>query len=193
MDTKTAIAQATKQLVETRRFNSITVTTIMKTAGLRRQTFYDFFRDKYDVLEWIYQSEIGRKTRGISFASWSRTLTEMVTYFERNRTFYRAILTIDGQNAPVGVIHDHFSAIVCAALKSLSREEQITFGGEYCEFMHELLTDSLMSELSRWMGDRHARSIADECEFLQTYIEDQANGMLLRRRRISEYQHQSIA
>lgn len=193
MDTKTAIASATKQLVETRNFNSITVTTIMKTAGLRRQTFYDFFRDKYDVLEWIYQSEIGGKSNRITFASWSRTLTDMVTYFANNRAFYRAVLTIDGQNAPAGVIRTHILTVVCAALKSLSREEQVTLGGDYCCFMQELLADALMSELCRWMCDRDARSVADECDFLQTFIEDQVNGMLLRRRRISEYQHQSIA
>ncbi|WDF82878.1 TetR/AcrR family transcriptional regulator C-terminal domain-containing protein [Lacticaseibacillus pabuli] len=193
MDTKTQIATATKQLTEHRDFATITVTTIMKTAGLRRQTFYDYFKDKYDVLEWIYSSEIGDQANRINFASWGRTLSEMVAYFANNRRFYQAVLAIDGQNAPKEVIRTHFMTVVCAALKSLSREEKVTLGGDYCLFMRELLADGLMNELCRWVCARDARAIADESEFLQTYIEDQVNGMLLRRRRINEYQHQSIA
>lgn len=193
METKQRIATATKDLVEHQDFSSITVTTIMKSAQLRRQTFYDHFRDKYDVLEWIYQSEIGNQAKRISFASWSKTLHDMVSYFAQNRKFYRAVLAIDGQNAPAEIIRDHFQTVVCAALVSMSREEKVTLGGEYCVFMRELLADGLMNELCRWMCGDAQRSTADESEFLQTYIEDQVNGMLLRRRRINEYQHQSIA
>ncbi|WP_155287831.1 TetR/AcrR family transcriptional regulator C-terminal domain-containing protein [Lacticaseibacillus zhaodongensis] len=193
MDTKTRIATATKQLVESTDFSAITVTTIMKSAGLRRQTFYDHFRDKYDVLAWIYQVEIGDKTQRTSFSSWTTTLSEMVSYFDANRKFYRAVLAIDGQNAPVDYIREHVMTIVCASLLALGREEKVTIGGDYCQFMRELMADGLMNELCRWVSARTGRNADTEYEFLQTYIEDQVNGLLLRRRRISAYKHQSIA
>jgi probable dihydroxyacetone kinase regulator len=188
MDTQNAIADATKQLVEQQGFASVTVTTIMNAAHLRRQTFYDHFKDKYDVVAWIYQNEAHGVTGHVQSGNWTAVLKSLVQYFDNNRRFYRDILAVEGQNAPAAVVRECFKSIICNGLLSLSREEQVTIGGQYCQFMRELLADGVMQELQRWMTALNPRTAQQENEFLRTFIEDQINGLLLRRRRINEYQ-----
>ncbi|WP_428933100.1 TetR family transcriptional regulator [Lactiplantibacillus pentosus] len=38
-------------LVEDKGFKRVSITLIMKRAEVRRPTFYDYFKDKYDLLE----------------------------------------------------------------------------------------------------------------------------------------------
>ncbi|WP_127849349.1 TetR/AcrR family transcriptional regulator C-terminal domain-containing protein [Lacticaseibacillus hulanensis] len=187
MDTQNAIADATKQLVEQRGFAAVTVTTIMSAAHLRRQTFYDHFKDKYDVVAWIYQNDAHDVTGHTQSGNWTAVLKSLVQYFDNNRRFYRDILAVEGQNAPAAVVRDCFKNIICNGLMALSREEQVTIGGQYCQFMRELLADGVMAELQRWMTALKPRTAQQENEFLRTFIEDQINGVLLRRRRINEY------
>ena len=55
------IADAFKRLVEKKDFNKITVKMIAAESGIMRSTFYNYFQDKYEILEWIVKSEISDK------------------------------------------------------------------------------------------------------------------------------------
>ena len=51
--TKKKIAQAFHDVVLVKGFSRTSVTAIMDTADFRRQTFYDYFQDKYELLTWF--------------------------------------------------------------------------------------------------------------------------------------------
>ena len=105
METKTKIIDATKRLVVSQPFSGINVTTIMQAAGLRRQTFYDYFRDKYDVLGTIYSTEVAAAAHYCGhYQYWPQTVASIVAYFCTNRAFYQRVLRIDEQYAPEQVI-----------------------------------------------------------------------------------------
>ena len=53
--TKKRIAKSFKKLLTEQAFEKISVRQIMEDAGIRRQTFYNHFLDKYELLEWIFQ------------------------------------------------------------------------------------------------------------------------------------------
>lgn len=46
------IVKALKEEFSTNTFESISVTSICKRAGIARQTFYSYFKDKYDIIDW---------------------------------------------------------------------------------------------------------------------------------------------
>jgi len=56
--TKQALAQALRQLLNTRTLDKITVKDITDCAGLNRQTFYYHFQDVYDLIRWIFEEGI---------------------------------------------------------------------------------------------------------------------------------------
>ena len=54
--TKTILANAFEELLQTKSFDEITVTDIVKHCGAARSTFYKYFSDKYDVMIWKYEN-----------------------------------------------------------------------------------------------------------------------------------------
>jgi probable dihydroxyacetone kinase regulator len=55
---KKKIADSFQGLVEDKGFKRVSITLIMKRAEVRRPTFYDYFKDKYDLLEWVVNDSL---------------------------------------------------------------------------------------------------------------------------------------
>ena len=57
---KVAIAEAMKRLMRETPIEKITTDRILENAGVSRRSFYRYFKDKYDLLEWIYNYDFCR-------------------------------------------------------------------------------------------------------------------------------------
>lgn len=187
--TKAKIMAATKQLVVSQPFDKITVTTIMTVTGMRRQSFYDHFRDKYDVLAEIYSTEVKAAVRYCgNYQFWPQTLLAMLTYFDSNRTFYQHVLELDVQNAPEAVILEHLKTMVGQIFTSLGKFEKISIDTSYCDFLQKTLGGTLFLSLKDWLYRPDDVDLQMEYQYLKAYLEDGINGFLLRTKRISSYQ-----
>ncbi len=175
---------ATKRLVVSQAFDKITVTTIMAEAGMRRQTFYDHFRDKYDVLAEIYATEVKAAVRYCgNYQFWPQTLTSMLTYFNQNQVFYQHVLKLDVQNAPEEVILTHLQTMVGEIFTSLGDYEKVSIDTKYCTFLQKTLGGTLYQALKDWLYRTDEVSLQQENQFLKAYLEDGINGYLMRRKR----------
>ncbi|TWS95305.1 MULTISPECIES: dihydroxyacetone kinase transcriptional activator DhaS [unclassified Streptococcus] len=97
--TKKRIAKAFKNLLATQDFQTISVVDIMKLAKIRRQTFYNHFVDKYQLMDWIFESELQERiTDNLDFISGRQLLMELFLYFEQERYFYLQLFDSRGQN-----------------------------------------------------------------------------------------------
>ena len=63
--TKALISESLKILMETHSFEKITIRMITDASGVIRPTFYNYFCDKYEVLEWIFVEEIVVKMQAL--------------------------------------------------------------------------------------------------------------------------------
>ena len=87
--TKSALADALKQLSENKRIDKITVADIVDECGVNRQTFYYHFNDKYELLKWIYETEIfDSLMEGLSFDNWEPKMIEALKVVKKNKTFF---------------------------------------------------------------------------------------------------------
>lgn len=87
--TKKAIARSLKEICSSRSFDKISVGDIAENAGVNRQTFYYHFQDKFDLIEWIYQTEIFEPYFSeISFKTWDESLTGALKTLRSDSTFY---------------------------------------------------------------------------------------------------------
>ena len=59
--TKGKMAEAFKELVCKKSFQKITISDIAKESAMTRENFYYHFRDKYDIMHWIFEQEIVEK------------------------------------------------------------------------------------------------------------------------------------
>lgn len=88
--TKELLADCLKELVLTNSFEKITIKMVTDKAGLIRPTFYKHFQDKYEVLEWIFEVDIARKTAALlNEGKADEALLFLFTSLENERRFYR--------------------------------------------------------------------------------------------------------
>ena len=57
-NTKERIVEAYIELESERPLEKITVTALVERSRITRKTFYYYFKDIYDLLEWIYTNEV---------------------------------------------------------------------------------------------------------------------------------------
>ncbi len=94
--TKKSLAAALKSLLIDSSFEKVSVGEICTECGINRKSFYYHFKDKYELVVWIFhqefQSIFNIKENTSSF------ITRLAEYFYENRGFYKRILPIEGQN-----------------------------------------------------------------------------------------------
>jgi len=91
-DTKQLIALAFQELTTKKAIDKISITDIMKQADFRRQTFYDYFDDKYDLVTWIFYQELSESIYPImTWENWENILWLLLTYLESNKDYYKKI------------------------------------------------------------------------------------------------------
>ena len=86
--TKKALAGSLKKLSLEKPLDKITVTDIAEDCQVNRQTFYYHFQDIYDLVEWIYTSEVavalGDKR---TYDTWEQGFLQLFQYIQKNKAF----------------------------------------------------------------------------------------------------------
>lgn len=107
--TKFMIARGMKQLLETKSFTEISVGELSRQCQISRNTFYYHFRDKYDVISWIFYTEITPIIGNfISLDQWGNGLRAMCHYIQENKNFYANVVQFEGQNSLADCLMDFY-------------------------------------------------------------------------------------
>jgi probable dihydroxyacetone kinase regulator len=86
--TKRALAASLKKLLEEKSLDTVTIVDITEDCEVNRQTFYYHFRDIFDLIEWIYQSEAAKALGGKkTYDSWQQGFLQIFEYALANKTF----------------------------------------------------------------------------------------------------------
>lgn len=113
--TKQLLAQSLQELMATTPLEKISVNDIVDHANVGRNTFYYHFEDKYDLVNWYFQSGITRFLVELSaYSSWNALLAALETYFLETKCSTAMPLPITGRTACSNIC-----SIICAP--SLSR------------------------------------------------------------------------
>ena len=97
--TKKALAASMKKLMEEKPFDKISVIDICEGCGMNRKSFYYHFKDKYDLVNWIFYTDFIVLASSSSYSDGWDLLQAVVKLFYRDQSFYICALEIDGQNS----------------------------------------------------------------------------------------------
>jgi len=105
---KEIIADSLKELMQSIPLNNITVTDIVSNCGTSRQTFYRYYKDKYDVVNWIY-SNLADKCISLlkNDLNWYAVCLETLNQMEKEKYFYVNAINCECQNSIVEIIFNH--------------------------------------------------------------------------------------
>ena len=150
--TKRALAAALRQLMEEEPFDKIQVAQICQRCDMNRKSFYYHFRDKYDLMNWIFDRDFDAFTAaGASILRpddrWE-LIERICEYFYVNRRFYRRALQVKGQNSFSDHLREYCRPLLRARICSLVDGEAVD------SFVIDFFSDALICAIERWLLDK---------------------------------------
>lgn len=152
--TKCAIADALKQLMEKNPLEDISVGRIIAAAQVSRNTFYYHFKDKYDLVNWIFTTETEPFTsRPVSRDNWQTRLYDICRYLKENQTFYTNALRLTGQNSLQEYLTGYFTHLLKARLSLLCEQKGHAISQTDADFAARFYSYAIVGMITHWASD----------------------------------------
>jgi probable dihydroxyacetone kinase regulator len=144
--TKKTLAAALKDLAFTEPFSKISIGDICKRCEMSRKTFYYHFKDKEDLVNWIFEAEFVQRARERQYDTVWHALEDLLGYFYRHHAFYRKVLQQEGRNS--------FSAYFGELIHSVFVEQLKMIAGDSAasEIQVDFVADGMVCMLKRWLA-----------------------------------------
>jgi probable dihydroxyacetone kinase regulator len=143
--TKRALAQAIKELMNEKPLVKISIADIVDRCQMNRQSFYYHFRDKYDLVNWIFYTELITELQNSPNKDEYEELKNICRYLYDNRAFYINALKFTGQNS----FYEYFGEVIYQLLKAAFNE---SFGNsDQSDFNAMFYADALRACIFRWL------------------------------------------
>ena len=140
------MAASLKSLMSEVPFTKINIADICERCQMNRKSFYYHFRDKYELVNWIFDTEFIEVTRKSDCSTIDKFFDVLFAYFYENRSFYKKALQIDGQNS----FSDHFRELCQPLFTEVLRKTK--YSKNETEFHVNFIADALMCSILRWLG-----------------------------------------
>ena len=172
--TKAALEASLKKLLLKKPLDKITINDLTTDCGISRMAFYYHFKDKYDLINWIYTSEFVVGLQNKIYDSEWNILEDLCDYFYENRDFYRKALQIEGQNS----FYDYFRDV----LKTVFTEyiKDVFENCENSEFYVTFYSDAFVASIVRWISDKDCMKPQEYTVLLRSCLMDFAKAIMNR-------------
>lgn len=146
--TKQLLAQSLQELMATTPLEKISVNDIVDHANVGRNTFYYHFEDKYDLVNWYFQSGITRFLVELSaYSNWNALLAALEAYFLENKVFYCNALAYNGQNSLQQYMFEYLRSI----FEQNARELNPDANAEETRKIGQFFAGAMMGILIPWV------------------------------------------
>ena len=167
--TKRALAQALRELLREEPFEKISVSAICEACGMNRKSFYYHFKDKYELVEWIYDTEFIALVRDeVDTVDWE-LIERMCSYFAENQEFYAKTLAYEGQNSFTSYFHDLLIALNTKVAEEIL-PQAVASRQDVRDFIVAFYTDALAASVKRWIMDGCPQAPGDFVKLLKLCI-----------------------
>lgn len=93
---KRAFAEALRRLMKKKPFSKISVTDICKQCDVSRKSFYYHFKDKYDLVDWIFYTYCGFSLEAENISDFWMFYKKLTTYIYNNKEYYVEVCKVEG-------------------------------------------------------------------------------------------------
>ncbi|MEM1485781.1 dihydroxyacetone kinase transcriptional activator DhaS [Oscillospiraceae bacterium PP1C4] len=150
--TKRVLAQSIKDLMQKTPLSKISVGDIAAHCGVSRNTFYYHFKDKYELVNWIYYTETLEQMSSFSDREhWEEGLCNLCLYMQENKTFYINALSVMGQNSFTEYLVNFYYHLLITCIEELNVVPQLDEGD--VRFAARFYTYAFVGLISEWAKD----------------------------------------
>lgn len=160
--TKSLIGESLKVLMHDHPFEKITIKMITDEAGVIRPTFYNYFCDKYEVVEWIFNENIIEKVRSMfEQKMYTEGLKLLFVCMKNDCTFYKKAFEITGQNAFTDIVKNSLYQLFITEVNFSYIESQSTNPLLTPEMVAAFYSISLANLLQLWIRSNNQEYTAE--------------------------------
>ena len=173
--TKRALATSLKELMVDQPFEKINVAQICERCNMNRKSFYYHFKDKYDLVNWIFDTEfielLKHENLSADYTERWAFIEKINRYFYQNHSFYRKALQINGQNSFSDHFREYIRPLIAVRISKLFGEQQ------WDEFTLDFLSDAVVCAMERWLRTKECLPPEQFVEKLKALIEKCAHAI----------------
>ena len=161
--TKTLFANAFKELLLTFPYSQISIREICEKCSMNRKSFYYHFKDKEDLVNWIFETEFIAYARNHTYESVWDAIEDLLKYFYSNLNFYKKVLFHEGQNSFALYFNELIYSIFVQQLQNILHDSSLQ------ESQLNFVADGMICTLKRWQS-------ATNCTPPSVFIEEIKSG-----------------
>lgn len=176
-----AISGALKQLMTQKPLERITVAEIMDTCGMRRQHFYYYFTDIYDLLRWTFEKEaleLLQQQQGVS--PWQNGFLHLFQYINQNRAVCLCALDSLGKESLKQLLEADVSSIVDRAVWQTAVENGLPAHSPEVEVVICLVTIMMAGAVESWLRGELTQTPEELTRRIDMMFQDYIRGVALR-------------
>lgn len=169
--TKALIGESLKVLMRDHPFEKITIKMITDEAGVIRPTFYNYFCDKYEVIEWLFNENIIEKVRSMfEQKMYTEGLKLLFVCMKNDCTFYKKAFEITGQNAFSDIVRNSLHRLFLSEVSSSYIENQANNPLITAEMIAAFYAISLSNMLQLWIQNNNQQYTAENMVDAYSYL-----------------------
>lgn len=154
--TKQLFANALKKRMKEKPIEKITIKEISTDCGLNRRTFYRHFKDIYDLLEWIFSSELKDSIQdSLNFEHWETCLYKLLNYFYNNKELSYSFVRLSNRKYLESFICNLSNKMIIEVIEENKDEFQLSDSNEkfLCNFYSITFTGILIQWIENEMQE----------------------------------------
>ena len=169
--TKALIGESLKVLMRDHPFEKITIKMITDEAGVIRPTFYNYFCDKYEVVEWIFNENIIEKVRSMfEQKMYTEGLKLLFVCMKNDCAFYKKAFEITGQNAFSDIVRNSLHQLFISEVNTAYIENQTNNPLLTAEMVAAFYAISLSNLLQLWIQSNNQQYTAENMVDAYAYL-----------------------
>lgn len=177
-ETKNAMKDSLKKLIEQKPLNKITIADITSDCGINRMTFYYHFKDIYALVEWCIISDAKITSDGrLIWDTWEDYLANVMDVCYANKDFYLTVLnSMDASISSKYILR--FSTKIAKRIVS-EQAEGIRLFSAYKQRLEDYYAYAIMGVIYCWALNNMEEDIQYIVKYLSLMVKNTKNTLLV--------------
>lgn len=177
MITKDALGKALKVLLEKKPLSKISVKDITEYCNISRNTFYYHFKDKYELINWIFYTDMLENVNSFNDPlKLTNSFVNVCKCLYANRKFYLACFQYIGQNSLYEYLNEFYYELWRINIDVRYTESGFKLTETELHLMAKMKAHSLVGIISDWVKDGMHDNYMSYFEQVHAVLEFEASG-----------------
>jgi probable dihydroxyacetone kinase regulator len=180
--TEEALVASVKHLITVMPFGKITVKEITDEAHVKRPTFYNHFKDKYDVVEYILRQELIEPARSLVACDMiNEAIRLMLVTMKRDSEFYIRAERIEGDNSFQHMMHQVFKEVLLDIMSEQLPDEECRNPMLTTENIAEYYAYGITFGICKWIQKRMRLEVDEVMEAFKVLLSESLADIIYHR------------